>query len=74
MIGNVWEWTDTTFQPYSGFSPDWYAEYSRPLFGITKVLRVCAWTSRERMLRNTWRNYYGPDRNDVFAGFRIFSI
>ena len=70
MIGNVWEWTDTTFQPYPGFSPDWYAEYSRPLFGITKVLRGGAWTSRVRMLRNTWRNYYGPDRNDVFAGFR----
>ena len=74
MIGNVWEWTDTTFQPYPGFSPDWYAEYSRPLFGVTKVLRGGAWTSRGRMLRNTWRNYYGPDRNDVFAGFRTCAL
>ena len=70
MLGNVWEWTDSTFQPYPGFSPDWYAEYSRPLFCQTKVLRGGAWTTRGRMLRNTWRNYYGPDRNDVFAGFR----
>jgi len=74
MIGNVWEWSDTTFQPYPGFSPDWYAEYSRPLFGVTKVLRGGAWTSRGRMLRNTWRNYYEPDRNDVFAGFRTCAI
>jgi iron(II)-dependent oxidoreductase len=70
MIGNVWEWTASTFLPYPGFSPDGYAEYSRPLFGQTKVVRGGAWTTRGRMLRNTWRNYYGPDRNDVFAGFR----
>ncbi len=70
MIGNVWEWTASTFLPYPGFSPDWYTEYSRPLFKQTKVLRGGAWVTRSRMLRNTWRNYYGPDRNDVFAGFR----
>lgn len=70
MIGNVWEWTASAFFPYPGFSPDWYTEYSRPLFGQTKVLRGGAWATRGRMLRNTWRNYYGPDRNDVFAGFR----
>lgn len=74
MIGNVWEWTDTTFQPYPGFSPDWYSEYSRPLFGETKVLRGGSWATRGRMLRNTWRNYYGPDRNDVFAGFRTCAL
>lgn len=70
MLGNVWEWTDSTFQPYPGFSPDCYTEYSRPLFGQTKVLRGGAWATRSRMIHNTWRNYYGPDRNDVFAGFR----
>jgi hypothetical protein len=26
------------------------------------------------MLRNTLRNYYGADRNDVFAGFRTCAI
>jgi len=70
MIGNVWEWTDSTFLPYPGFSPDWYTDYSRPLFGQTKVLRGGAWVTRGRLLRNSWRNYYSPDRNDVFAGFR----
>jgi iron(II)-dependent oxidoreductase len=70
MIGNIWEWTDTTFGPYPGFTPDMYRDYSQPLFGATKVLRGGCWATRSRMLRNTWRNYYGPDRNDVFAGFR----
>ena len=74
MLGNVWEWTESTFNPYPGFSPDWYTEYSRPLFGQTKVLRGGAWTTRSRMMRNTLRNYYGPDRNDVFAGFRTCAL
>ncbi len=74
MYGNVWEWTESTFMPYPGFSPDWYVEYSRGLFGSTKVLRGGAWTTSGRMLRNSWRNYYGPDRNDVFAGFRTCAI
>jgi iron(II)-dependent oxidoreductase len=70
MIGNVWEWTADTFGPYPGFEPDMYQDYSQPLFGTTKVLRGGAWPTRGRMIRNTWRTYYGPDRNDVFAGFR----
>jgi iron(II)-dependent oxidoreductase len=70
MLGNVWEWTDTTFGPYPGFTPDMYQDYSQPLLGNTKVLRGGGWATRSRLIRNTWRNYYGPDRNDVFAGFR----
>jgi len=70
MLGNVWEWTASDFLPYPGFSSDCYTEYSRPLFANTKVLRGGAWTTRTRMLRNTWRDCYGPERNDVFAGFR----
>lgn len=74
MLGNVWEWTADTFKPYPGFVADMYQDYSQPLFGQTKVLRGGAWTTRSRMIRNTWRNYYGPDRNDVFAGFRTCAI
>jgi iron(II)-dependent oxidoreductase len=70
MIGNVWEWTDTVFGPYPEFTPDMYREYSQPLFGATRVLRGGCWATRARLIRNTWRNYYGPERNDVFAGFR----
>jgi iron(II)-dependent oxidoreductase len=74
MIGNVWEWTDTTFGPYPGFSPDMYHDYSQPLFGETRVLRGGGWATRGRLIRNTWRNYYGPERNDVFAGFRTCAL
>ncbi len=74
MLGNVWEWTADTFNPYPGFEADMYQDYSQPLFGTTKVLRGGAWPTRSRMIRNSWRNYYGAERNDVFAGFRTCAL
>ena len=74
MLGNVWEWTGDSFAPYPGFTPDAYREYSQPLFGNTKVLRGGAWTSRSRMVSATYRNYFGPERRDVFAGFRTCEL
>ncbi|MCK6549733.1 SUMF1/EgtB/PvdO family nonheme iron enzyme [Myxococcota bacterium] len=70
MIGNVWEWTSTDFLPYPGFVRDPYKEYSEPWFGDHKVLRGGCWTTRGRLVRNTWRNFYKPNRRDVLAGFR----
>jgi iron(II)-dependent oxidoreductase len=74
MIGNVWEWTASDFLPYPGFSADPYKEYSAPWFGDHKVLRGGCWATRARLLRNTWRNFYKPDRRDVWAGFRTCAL
>ncbi len=74
MLGNCWEWTQDTFNPYPDFVADMYGDYSQPLFGRTKVLRGGGWATPSRMIRNTWRTYYGPDRNDVFAGFRSCAL
>ncbi|MGH6622058.1 MAG: selenoneine synthase SenA, partial [Alphaproteobacteria bacterium] len=74
MLGNAWEWTADTFGPFPGFAPDDYKEYSEPLFGETKVLRGGAWTTRSRMASATYRNYFGPERRDVFAGFRTCAL
>jgi iron(II)-dependent oxidoreductase len=70
LIGNVWEWTSDVFGPFAEFAPDDYREYSEPLFGSTKVLRGGAWTTRARLASGLYRNYFGPDRRDVLAGFR----
>ncbi len=70
MIGNVWEWTASDFDAYPGFTPDPYKDYSKPWFGARKVLRGGSWATRGRLLRSTWRNFFTPDRRDVFAGFR----
>jgi iron(II)-dependent oxidoreductase len=74
MIGNVWEWTADPFTPYPGFVVDPYKEYSAPWFGDHRVLRGGCWATRGRLLRNTWRNFYRPERRDVFAGFRTCAV
>ena len=74
MMGNVWEWTASTFAPYAGFSPDAYKDYSQPVFDETKVLKGGAWATRGRMLTGCHRNFFTPDRRDVMAGFRTCAI
>jgi iron(II)-dependent oxidoreductase len=71
MLGNVWEWTSTPFSPYPGFEPGPYREYSAPWFGNHRVLRGGCFATRQRLVHNRWRNFYTPDRSDVFAGFRM---
>jgi iron(II)-dependent oxidoreductase len=70
MIGNMWEWTASDFSPYLGFVAGPYREYSEPWFGDHKVLRGGCWATRSHLIHNTYRNFYTPDRRDVWAGFR----
>jgi iron(II)-dependent oxidoreductase len=74
MIGNVWEWTSSDFLPYPGFSEDPYKEYSLPWFGSHKPLRGGAWSTRSRLIRRAYRNFYTPDRRDIWAGFRTCEL
>jgi len=74
MIGNSWEWTSTDFCPYPGFRAGPYREYSEPWFGDHKVLRGGCWATRSCMITNTYRNFYTPDRRDVWAGFRTCAL
>ncbi|MBI4510408.1 MAG: ergothioneine biosynthesis protein EgtB [Deltaproteobacteria bacterium] len=71
MLGNAWEWTASSFFPFPGYVVDYpYREYSAPWFGYRKVLRGGAWATRARLVNNTYRNFFQPYRNDIFAGFR----
>ena len=70
MTGNVWEWTASAFQAYPGFVPDPYRDYSQPWFGSHRVLRGGCFATAASLIRNTWRNFFTPDRRDVYAGFR----
>ncbi|MBO0806732.1 MAG: SUMF1/EgtB/PvdO family nonheme iron enzyme [Actinobacteria bacterium] len=74
LIGNVWEWTASDFAAYPNFERDAYFENSEQFFGSRKVLRGGAWATRGRLLRNTLRNYFTPERRDVIAGFRTCPV
>lgn len=71
MIGDVWEWTSSDFQPYPGFEAFPYPEYSQVFFGSDyKVLRGGSWATRSGAIRNSFRNWDYPIRRQIFAGFR----
>jgi iron(II)-dependent oxidoreductase len=72
--GQVWEWTASAFEPYPGFSADPYKEYSQPWFGTHKVLRGASFFTPARLRWPTFRNFYTPDRADIFAGFRTCAL
>jgi iron(II)-dependent oxidoreductase len=71
LIGDVWEWTSSDFQPYPGFEPFPYAEYSVPFFGSScKVLRGGSWAVAPVAVRSSFRNWDFPIRRQIFSGFR----
>jgi iron(II)-dependent oxidoreductase len=71
MIGDVWEWTSSDFEPYPGFATFPYREYSEVFFGSSyKVLRGGSWAASPLAVRATFRNWDYPIRRQIFAGFR----
>jgi iron(II)-dependent oxidoreductase len=67
---SVWEWTADPFLPYPGFVAGPYADYSRPWFGDHRELRGGSFASHDRLHSPRYRNFFTPERADVFAGFR----
>jgi ergothioneine biosynthesis protein EgtB len=67
---SLWEWTASPFLPYPGFAADPYSDYSAPWFGTHRSVRGGSIATRERMHHARYRNFYLPDRDDVFVGFR----
>lgn len=68
--GQVWEWTASDFLAYAGFTPHPYRDYSAPWFGQRRVLRGASLATQPRLHHARYRNFYAPDRNDIYAGFR----
>ena len=71
LIGDVWEWTSTSFAGYPGFEPFPYREYSEVFFGPEyRVLRGGSWATDPSACRATFRNWDYPIRRQIFCGFR----
>jgi len=71
MLGDVWEWTASSFDGYPGFEPFPYPEYSQVFFGDRyRVLRGGSWATRREVIRPGFRNWDLPQRSQIFAGIR----
>jgi iron(II)-dependent oxidoreductase len=71
LIGDVWEWTASTFDGYPGFEAYPYREYSEVFFGPDyRVLRGGSWATDQAACRSTFRNWDYPIRRQIFSGFR----
>ena len=71
--GEVWEWTQDTFEPFEGFMVHPYAEYSAPWFGTRKVLRGAAAVTHSVLRHVQYRNFFTPERRDIYSGLRTCS-
>ena len=72
QMGRVWEWTDSTFAGYPGFTAYPYREYSEVFFGEDyRVLRGGSWATSPRVKTVTFRNWDLPQRRQIFAGVRL---
>ena len=76
--GHVWEWTATPFAPYPHFEAGPYREYSAPWFlsnGVRhQVLKGGSFITHPRLKYPQYRNFYTPERSDMFCGFRTCAI
>ncbi|MEG4443143.1 ergothioneine biosynthesis protein EgtB [Microcoleus sp. AT9_B5] len=71
MLGNVWEWTASTFDAYPGFESYPYRGYSQVYFdGEHRVLKGGSWATFPQALRSSFRNWYYPGVRQIIAGFR----
>jgi ergothioneine biosynthesis protein EgtB len=68
--GHAWEWTASTFLPFQGFVPHPYRDYSKPWFETRRVLKGACPATAATLAHPRYRNFFEPQRTDVFAGFR----
>jgi len=72
MSGNGWEWTSTQFSPFPGFKPfPFYRGYSADFFdGKHFIMKGASARTAKCMLRPSFRNWFQPHYQYVYAGFR----
>jgi len=75
QLGNGWEWTSTEFAPFPGFVPfAFYPGYSANFFdGHHFVLKGGSSQTAAPLLRRSFRNWFQPHYQYVYAGFRCVS-
>ena len=72
LLANGWEWTSTLFAPLPGFRAfPFYEGYSANFFdGAHYVMKGGSPRTDRCMLRRSFRNWFQPHYQYVYAGFR----
>ncbi len=75
QLGNGWEWTSSEFAPFAGFVPfTFYPGYSANFFdGQHYLLKGGSARTGAPLLRRSFRNWFQPHYQYVYAGFRCAS-
>lgn len=75
LLGNGWEWTSSKFEPFPGFQRfSFYPGYSADFFDSKHyVMKGASPRTAGCMLRRSFRNWFQPHYQYVYAGFRCVS-